>query len=216
MNPSTCIMDPYNTRFLLKFKETVLDAITTMVNQSLTTGTFLDDWKVASIRPLIKSPNLDTELKKLQKHFDNQILLPKHQSAYRKQYSTEATLLNMCVKYIENQKCTSVVCLYLSTAFDAVNHKILVDVLKSYFGITEHALAWISSNLSNRKFLVQRGQFTSKVVAITFSVPQGSILGPILFNCYASTLMEIISESNDSVLSGYADDPCHNPLLQPR
>ena len=109
----------------------------------------------------------------------------------------ETTLLNMCnniLKNMENQECTSIVCLDLSTAFDTVNHKILLDVLKSYFGITEHTVAWISSYLSNRKFLVQIGQLTSKIVEIDFSVPQGSILGPILFNCYASTLMEIIPE----------------------
>ena len=94
----------------------------------------------------------------------------------------------------------------LNTAFDTINHKILLNVLKSYFGNTEQALAWISSFLSNRKFLVQIGQFTSKIVETDFSVPQGSILGPILFNCYASTLMEIISYSNDRFLSGYADD----------
>ena len=63
MNPTTYIIDPCNTRFLLKFKETILDAITTIVNQSLTTGEFLDDWKVAAVRPLIKTPNLDIELK---------------------------------------------------------------------------------------------------------------------------------------------------------
>ena len=63
MNPSTCIMDPCNTRFLLKFKETILDAITTIVNQALTTGTLLDDWKITAVRPLIKGPNLNTELK---------------------------------------------------------------------------------------------------------------------------------------------------------
>ena len=94
----------------------------------------------------------------------------------------------------------------LSAAFDTVNHKILLDVLKNYFGITEQALAWILSYLSNRKFLVQIGQFTSKIVTINFSVPQGSILGPTMFNCYASTLTEIIPESNDGFLSGYADD----------
>ena len=44
------------------------------------------------------------------------------------------------------------------------------------------------------------------MVKIDFSVPQGSILGPILFNCYASTLMEIIPERKDNFLSGYADN----------
>ena len=69
MKPTTCIIDPCNTRFLLRFKETILDAVTIIVNQSLTTGEFLDDWKMAMVRTLIKSTNLDTELKKLQAHY---------------------------------------------------------------------------------------------------------------------------------------------------
>ena len=182
------------------------------------------------MKSLIKGQNLDTELQdyrlisnlsflskiiekavqsQLQKYFDHQLLLSKHQGAYKQDYSLETTLLNMCdniLNNMEKQKCTSIVCLDLSTVFDTVNHRILVDVLKSCFGITEQALAWISSHLSNRKFLVQVSQLTSKIVKIDFSVPQSSILGPILFNCYASTLMEIIPESKDSFLSGYADD----------
>ena len=230
MNATTCIIDPCNTRFLLKFTETILDAITIIVNQSLTTGESLDDWKMAIVRPLIKGTNLDTELKnyrpisnlsflskiiekaaqlQLQKHFDQQSLLPNHQSAYRKHYSTETTLLNMCdniLRNMENGKCTSIVSLNLSAAFNTVNHTILLDALNGYFGISQHALTWISSYLSSRKFLVQIGHLTSKTVEIDFSVPQGSILEPILFNCYASTLMEIIPERKDSFLSGYADD----------
>ena len=230
INPTTCIIDPCNTRFLLRFKETILDAITMIVNQSLTTGEFLDDWKMALVRPLIKGTNLDTELKNyrpiinlsflskiiekaaqllLQEHFDQQSLLPNHQSAYRKHYSMETTLLNMCeniLRNMENGKCTSIVSLILSAAFDTVNHTILLDILNGYFGISEHALSWISSYLSSRKFQVQIGHLTSKMVKIDFLVPQGSILGPILFNCYASTLMEIILERKDSLLSGYADN----------
>ena len=93
MNPTICIMDPWNTRILPIFKNTILDSITTIVNQSLKTGTLVEDWKIASVRPLIKGPNLDTELinyrpisnlsflskiiekatqTQLQKHFDNQ------------------------------------------------------------------------------------------------------------------------------------------------
>ena len=63
MNPTTSIMDPCNTWLLLKFKEIIADAITTITNQSLTTGEFLDDWNVAAVRPLIKDPNMGTELK---------------------------------------------------------------------------------------------------------------------------------------------------------
>ena len=125
MKPTTCIIDPYNMRFLLKFKETILDAITIIVNQSLTTGEFLDDWKMAVVRPLIKVTNLDTKLKnykpicnlsflskitekaaqlQLQKYFDQQSLLPNHQTAYRKHYSTATTLLNMCNNIPKNME----------------------------------------------------------------------------------------------------------------
>ena len=95
---------------------------------------------------------------------------------------------------MEDGKCTLIVSLDLSAAFDTVNHTILLEVLNNYFGIVEHALSSISSYLSSRRFQVQVGHLTSKMVEIDFSVPQGSILGPILFNCYASTLMEIIPE----------------------
>ena len=63
MNPATSIMHHCNTRFLLKFKETIVDDITTITNQSLTTGEVLDDWKVAAVRPLVKGQNMSTELK---------------------------------------------------------------------------------------------------------------------------------------------------------
>ena len=230
MNPTTCMTDPCDTRFLLRLQQTILDAITMTVNQSLTTGEFLDDWKMAIVRPLIKGPNLDTELKnyrpisnlsflskivekaaqlQLQEHFDQQSLLPKHQSAYRQHHSTKTILLNMCdniLKNMEDGKCTSIVSLDLNVAFNTVSHTALLDVLNSYFGISEHALSWIFSYLSSRRFQVQVGHLTSKMVKIDFSVPQGSILGPILFNCCASTLMEIIPERKDSFLSGYADN----------
>ena len=81
----------------------------------------------------------------------------------------------------------------------------IFDILNGYFGISEHALCWISSYLSSRRFQVQIGHLTSKMAKIDFLVPQGSILGPILFNCYANTLMEIILERKDSFLPGYAD-----------
>ena len=155
MNPTTSIMDPCNTGFLLKFKEIIVDAITTITNQSLNTGEFLDDWKVTAVRPLIKDANIGTEFKnyrpisnlsflskiiekaaqvQLQKHFDEHSLLPSHQSAYRKHHLTETTLLNMCdniLKNMETQKNTSIVSLDLSAAFDTVNHKILLGILKS-------------------------------------------------------------------------------------
>ena len=105
MHYTTCKMDPCNTKFLMKFKDTLIGTITKIINVSLTTGQYLDEWKIAVVRPLIKGPNLDTEYKnycpisnlsfmskliekaaqtQLMTHFTEHNLLPKHQNAYRK------------------------------------------------------------------------------------------------------------------------------------
>ena len=107
---------------------------------------------------------------------------------------------------MENSKLTSIICLDLSVAFDTVNHSILLEVMRNYFGITDMALDWISHYLRNRKFYVHIDSFSSGTKTINFSVPQGSILGPTLFNCYVSTLMVIIPENDENFVSGYADN----------
>ena len=103
-------------------------------------------------------------------------------------------------------KLTSIICLDLNAAFDTANHSILIEVRENYFGITDMALDWISSYLKNRKFCVHIDSFSSNTKTINFSVPQGSIVGPTLFNYYVSTLMEIIPKTEDNFVSGYADD----------
>ena len=91
-------------------------------------------------------------------------------------------------------------------AFDTVNHSILLEVMRNYFGIADMALDWISHYLRNRRFSVHIDSFSSNTKTINFSMLQGSIVGPTLFNCYVSTLMEIIPENDDNFMSGYADD----------
>ena len=73
------------------------------------------------------------------------------------------------------------VALDLSAAFNTANHKILLEVLNKYNGIHGLALNWIKSYLTNRQFWVHIEDKFSEVKTIDFSVPQGSILGPILF-----------------------------------
>ena len=93
-----------------------------------------------------------------------------------------------------------------NAAFNTVNHKILLGVLNKYYEIHGLAPKWIKSYLANRQFWVQIEDKFSEVKTIDFSVPQGSILGQILFICYASTLQELFLGHNS--LSGYADDHC--------
>ena len=90
----------------------------------------------------------------------------------------------------------TMVALDLRTAFYTVNHKILMEVLNKYYGIQGLALQWIKSYLTSRQFCVQIEDKFSEVKTIDFSIPQGSILGPILFSCYASTLQELFTNHN--------------------
>ena len=240
MHYITCEMDPCNTKFLMKFKDTIIGRITKIINVSLTIGQYLDEWKIAVVRPLIKGPNLDTKYKnycpisslsfmskliekapqtQLMTQFIEHNLLPKHQNAYRKNFSTETAILNICDNIwtsMENNKPTSIICLDISAVFDTVDHSILLKVMRNYFGIADMALYWLSCYLRNRKCSVQIDSFSSTTKTINFSIPQGTILGPTFFNCYVSTLMENIPENEESFVSGYADDHALINIFHPK
>ena len=146
-------------------------------------------------------------LNQLWNHFKTNNLLPNYKSAYRANHSTETAILNLrdnILQSMEKNINTEMVALDLSAAFDTVNYRILLEVLNKYYGIRGLALQWLKSYLTDRQFKVQIEENFSEVKTINFSVPQGSILGPILFTYYAITLQEIFI--NNSSLSGYADD----------
>ena len=105
---------------------------------------------------------------------------------------------------MENNTNTIMVALDLSAAFDTVSHKILLEVLKKYFRIQASSLKWIKSYFTSRQFHVQTEDQFSEVKTTDFSLPQGSICGPVLFTCYVSTLQDLFTTHNS--LSGYADD----------
>ena len=93
----------------------------------------------------------------------------------------------------------------LSAAFDTIDHKILINRLSTSFGISGSVLGWLTSCLSNRSQLVRVGQAQSSLTHCTSGVPQGSVLGPILFFIYTSPIAQIAQDYNIS-LQHYADD----------
>ena len=147
-----------------------------MINKSLDSGLFPDEWKVADVRPLCKKPNLDTcsgfenlrpisNLSYVSKITERTVfnqtndflsihrLYPQGQSAYRKFHSTETALLrvtNDIMMNMNRQHVTLLVMLDLSSAFDTVDHDILLARLNQEFGIKGQVLEWFTSYLSKR------------------------------------------------------------------
>ena len=109
------------------------------------------------------------------------------QSAYKKHHSTESTLLkvkNEILLNMDAQKVTLVALLDLSTAFDTVRHDILLDRLRSRLRVTDQALNWFTSYLSDRTQRVAGNGGLSDSFPLAQGVPQGSCLGPLLLTVY--------------------------------
>ena len=117
------------------------------------------------------------------------------QSAYIKHHSTETALLSVhdhIIRAISHQQVTCLTLLDLSAAFDTIDHSILLERLSSWFGISSIALSWIKSYLLNRSFYVNIENSQSSVFQLLYGVPQGSVLGPLLFILNTSPLSTMI------------------------
>ena len=106
---------------------------------------------------------------------------------------------------MESQEVTALAALDLGAVFSTVDHNLLVVILKSHFRIDGIPLEWIRSYLYNRSFQVQVGSALLEPIDVPYAVPQGSLLGPVLFICYIATLDDIIQGTSTSLL-GYAED----------
>jgi hypothetical protein len=130
------------------------------------------------------------------------------QSAYKKFHSIETLLVkvhNDITTSLDRNEAILLVLLDLSEAFDTIVHKILLDRLNKRYGIKDTALKWFESYLSNRtqSVLVNNKESTKK--ELKYGVPQGSKLGPVLFNAYIAPLSQI-AENNAVFDQKYADD----------
>ena len=106
---------------------------------------------------------------------------------------------------ISHQQVSCLCLLDLSAAFDTIDHSILLHCLSSWFGIADAALTWFKTYLTSRSFSVFVSGFASPPYALSCGLPQGSVLGPILFNMYTTPLSTLIS-SRSLNHHLYADD----------
>ena len=129
----------------------------------------------------------------------------KYQFGFRKQHSTELAIFEITdgiYKAFDNCNSTLGLFLDLSKAFDTVDHTILLRKL-SHYGIRGTLLKWFSSYLSSRKLAVEVNGNLSKFELILCGIPQGSILGPLLFLLYVNDLPNC---SNKFIFRLFADD----------
>ena len=222
--------DPIALDYLKENISCFSESLHHIVNLSLQSGVFPNSLKHGIISPILKSPSCDTEIhnnfrpvttltflsKLLEKAAHSQItaylegkdLIPKYQSAYLKAHSCETALFkftNDVQQMLSENKAVILVQLDLSAAFDTVDHSVLLNLLQRKFGVSGVALQWIRSYLNGRSFSVKIGLVNGRRVLLIYGVPQGSVLGPLLFILYISDLPTIASKFDIS-LQSYADD----------
>ena len=228
--PKTCSLDPITTPLLLEILHCLLPSLTALINASLSSGIFPQAFKSAVIFPLLKKPSLDpNELKnfrpisnlpfiskiieklvlvQMSRHLSANNLLNQFQSAYRPGHSTETAVLkivNDLLLSLDDGKISLLASLDLSAAFDTIDHAFLLHRLQHDFGLSGTVLDWFSSYLSGRIQSVSVHSHTSVPASVSCGVPQGSVLGPILFVLYTTPLSAVI-ERHSILHHSYADD----------
>uniref|UniRef100_A0A9J7ZGW8 Reverse transcriptase domain-containing protein n=1 Tax=Cyprinus carpio carpio TaxID=630221 RepID=A0A9J7ZGW8_CYPCA len=226
-HPTTCPLDPIPTH-LQAISSSVIPSLTHIINSSLHSGTFPSAFKQARVSPLLKRPSLNPALlenyrpvsllpfiaKTLERAVFNQLSmfleqnnLDSNQSGFKSGHSTETALLSVteALRLARAASKSSVLILLdLSAAFDTVNHQILLSTLRK-MGLSGTALQWFKSYLSDRSFMASWRGEVSKSQQLATGVPQGSVLGSLLFSIYMTSLGSVIQKHGFSYHC-YADD----------
>ena len=218
-------VDNIPTNLLKDSAAVIAKPLAYIINLSLSTGTVPTEWKTARITPIHKSgdvtkadnyrpisilPAVSKILEKavqkqLLNHLEENNLLSDSQFGYRKKRSTElatALFLDSIRKAADTGCLTGAVFIDLSKAFDTIGHSTLIRKLRDY-GVKQIELDWFTDYLFGRFQYVNYENKQSEKYPINCGVPQGSILGPILFLIFFDDIDEILHNSN---IVKFADD----------
>ena len=204
--------------------------LTLVVNTSLEFADFSPELKRAFVLSLLKKTILDSEILKnfrpvlnlsllsklverivcvqLVDHLKSHHLYEVFQSAYRQLHSTETALLrvqNDLLRAVDTHGRAILILLDLSAAFDTIDHQRLLHTLESSFGIKGKVKYRFQSYLTGRTQTAQIKKSTSEPHELKYGVPQGSVLGPILFTIYTTPLGQLIMR-HGLTCHLYADD----------
>ncbi|CAB4036308.1 Hypothetical predicted protein, partial [Paramuricea clavata] len=217
----SCSLDPLPVVMLNHCFKDILPVVVRIINLSLESGTMPDSLKIAVVQPLLKKYNLSYEefcsfrpisnLKFVSKSIEKAVavqltdyltenhLHEKFQSAYKPCHSTETALLrvqNDILQALDNGDSVILVLLDLSAAFDTVDHLMLLTRLSKRFGIRGRVLDWLTSYLTSRKLFIRVEGTDSLLSDLDCGVPQGSVLGPLLYSLYTAPLADVARRHN--------------------
>jgi len=203
----------------------IISPLTDIINCSFETGIIPNDIKIAKVIPVYKSGPKDVfsnyrpisvlpffskifeklAYNRLLNHIEKHAILNPNQYGFRKNHSTDMALIDITDKIsqaIDNRLYSAGIFIDLSKAFDTVDHLILLSKLEHY-GIRGMPLEWFQNYLSSRQQFVSINGESSNKLPVTCGVPQGSILGPLLFLIYIN---DIASSSKSLQFILFADD----------
>ena len=228
MEMKSCELDALPTQILKEILDHLLPTITKINNMSLTQGIFINKWKNPPVRPLLKKKGMELILKSYQPvsnlsflskvvervaleqmnyHCEQHNIIPDLQLAYKANYSCKTALVmlvNNILWCYENQEAMQIIAINLSAAFDRWTMTSYSLFSKKKARINGNVFNWCESYLRPRTCQVNIGKAYSNKKNLTFSIPQGSCVGPWYYLVYASTLQSVVEKP--ITINGYADD----------